>query len=120
MNIEIAYQIDTLKKKGMSDQDIAKTMGLTLADVFHTRRALGIESLPGGSGKSVRIRVYDRSGNFMMEGTRAEVGKRLHYSKSSVARWEKEFDSPYRVERVVECETSGARRKINLDEGDLS
>ena len=55
-----------------------------------------------------------------MEGTRAEVGKRLHYSKSSVARWEKEFDSPYRVERVVEGEPFGTRRKINLDEGDLS
>lgn len=55
-----------------------------------------------------------------MEGTRTEVGKRLHYSKSSVARWELDLDAPYRVERVVDGETYGTRRKINIDEVDLS
>lgn len=120
MNIEIAYQIEKLKKDGMSDKEIAKKLSLSPSDVFYTRRALGIESLPGGAGKQVHIRVYDRGGNFIMEGTRTEVGKRLHYSKRSVARWELDLDAPYRVERVVDGETYGTRRKINIDEGDLS
>lgn len=100
MNIEIAYQIEQLKQKGLSDLDVAKKLKLDVKDVFYTRRALGIKSLPGGASKTIMVRVYDRSGNFVMAGTRKEVGKRLSYAPSTVAWWEKAENPPYRVERI--------------------
>lgn len=102
MNIEIAYQIEKLKRDGMSDPDIANCLRLDVKEVFYTRRALGIPSLPGGAGKTIRVRVYDRKGKFVMEGTRKEVGEQLNYSKSTVASWERAQNPPYRVERVEE------------------
>lgn len=100
MNIEIAYRIEKMKKEGLYDTVIAKKLGLDVKDVFYTRRALGISSLPGGGSNRVRVRVYDRKGKFVMEGTRKEVGERLNYSHKTVASWEQAQNPPYRVERI--------------------
>lgn len=100
MNIEIAYQIEQMKKDGISDPKIANKLGLDVKDVFHTRRALGIPSAPGGAGKKLRLRVYDKAGNLVAEGSRAGVAKLLHYAPRTIAQWEKAENPTYRVERV--------------------
>lgn len=93
MNIEVAYRIEEMKKKGASDREVGQALGLSERAILYARQALGIRS------RQV-FRAYNKKGLLVAEGTAGEIGRALSYSSSAVRKWPELKNPPYRLKKV--------------------